>query len=63
MSILPGNVWVWIHQDTDETEEETVFPFHKLLLQEISRQYIIKLNQEKSSVNLQTAVRAISDAA
>lgn len=32
MSILPGDIWIWIHQDADKTEEETVFPFHKLFL-------------------------------
>lgn len=32
MSILPGNIWIWIHQDTNETEKETVLPFHKLFL-------------------------------
>lgn len=37
MSILPGNIWIWIHQDSNETEEEAVLPFHKLLLEEKDR--------------------------
>lgn len=29
---LPGNIWAWIHQNTDKPEEQRFLPLHKLLL-------------------------------